>query len=92
MGTVGETLDRTLDDAGFLRLSTARPCVRHIGNRIVEPGLAAEFERLLGEPATPVVGSKSRAHWLWGRVGVRRMLRYVYQWAFKKYARQPERG
>ena len=42
MMSKGEIVDRPLDEAGFLRLSTPEACVYHIGNMITEDWLRQE--------------------------------------------------
>ncbi|HUF39829.1 MAG TPA: glycosyltransferase family A protein [Anaerolineales bacterium] len=81
-----EEIDSAVEAAGLLRLSTDRPYVYHVGNRISEPWLVEEYHRLVGETtelaARPETGS---GHWFWGRWRVRRVVRRLSDWLFEKY-------
>jgi glycosyltransferase involved in cell wall biosynthesis len=80
-------LDRKVEEAGLLRLSTERPYVYHIGNAISEDWLVEEYRRLVQEPLTPLTKSPPtrHRHWFWGRWSVRCILRWVYECAFDIY-------
>lgn len=85
--TEDQVLDRAIEDAGWLRLSTARPFVYHIGNVISENWLREEFKRLVQDSPARQNGSASarRWHWFWGRSKVRLVLRRIHEWAFNIY-------
>lgn len=87
MGKIDEILGQIIDREGLLRLSTDRPYVYHIGNRIAGDWLMEEFERLLQESSANLTkpSLNRRMHWIWGRWSVRRILRWVYEWAFDIY-------
>jgi glycosyltransferase involved in cell wall biosynthesis len=80
-----DQLNQTLDDAGFLQLSTTEPFVYHIGNAITEDWLRAEYERLLGSEAPPP--PKIMQHWLWSRHRPRQLLKRLWRWSFELYYR-----
>lgn len=87
--TEDEVLDRAIEDAGWLRLSTDRPFIYHIGNVISEEWLVEEFKRLV--QASPArlnsVTPARRRHWFWGRSKVRLVLHWIHEWAFDVYYR-----
>ncbi len=78
-----DQLNQTLDEAGFLQLSTADPFVYHIGNAISEEWLRDEYTRLVGETAPPT--PKTMRHWLWSRHRPRRLLKQLWRWSFDLY-------
>jgi glycosyltransferase involved in cell wall biosynthesis len=79
-------IDQAIDDLGLLRLSTPRPYVYHIGNRVAEDWLVEEYERLVGGPLEKTTAPRDpRAHWFWGRSRVRDRMRAVSDWLFEKY-------
>jgi glycosyltransferase involved in cell wall biosynthesis len=79
-------MDTFLDSHSYLRLSAHQPYVYHIGNAISEDWLEDEFRALVQEEprklAQPV---NAGSHWFWGRSKVKRLLRWMYVWAFDKY-------
>jgi glycosyltransferase involved in cell wall biosynthesis len=77
--------DSAIESGGFLRLSIAWPAVYHIGNRLTEPWLVEEYRRLVQEVPSPLPTPAARRHWFWGRGRMRRVLKAVHEWAFKKY-------
>lgn len=78
--------DQTLDNAGFLRLSTDRPYVYHIGNSISEAWLAEEFKRLVGQsPTQATIRATPTRHWFWGRWSVRTVVRWIHERTFDLY-------
>ena len=80
--------DRSVAEAGFLRLSVSRPTVYHIGNSISEDWLKQEYQRLVqASPAAPQSAAPRRRHWFWGRSKVRRILLRIYEWAFDLHYR-----
>jgi glycosyltransferase involved in cell wall biosynthesis len=80
--------DEGLDSAGFMRLSTIRPYVHHMGNRIsprlrnilIQYGLDASLPKVLQVPrlSMPVI-------WLLRQRGVQWLLQKVYAAAFKLF-------
>jgi glycosyltransferase involved in cell wall biosynthesis len=88
MGGIDVILDRVVEDAGWLRLSTDRPLAYHIGNVINEEWLIEEFERLVSDESVQLNGSSiaRRRHWFWGRSRARQVLRWLYTWAFDLYS------
>ncbi len=85
MMSKGDTVDRPLDQSGFLRLSTPEACVYHIGNMITEDWLRQEFQRLVCEPAPTRQRPKSMSSWFWQQRYVRYVLRHVYAWSFNRF-------
>lgn len=87
--TEDQVLDRAVEDAGRLRLSTGRPFIYHIGNVISEGWLVEEFKRLMQDSPTQRnnVTPARRRHWFWGRSKVRLVLRRIHEWAFDRYYR-----
>lgn len=73
-------LDLAIDAAGRLRLSTTRPLVYHIGNRIAEPWLREEFRRLTGKAARP----PRRIGRLWRRWRPRKLVQWIHDWSFER--------
>ncbi len=78
-----DKLNETLDQAGFLQLSTAKPYVYHIGNAITEDWLRDEYAKLVG--GEPAKLTKTRRHWLYSRARVRRLLRSMWRWSFETW-------
>jgi glycosyltransferase involved in cell wall biosynthesis len=80
-------IDNFLENAGYLRLSTDRPYVYHIGNAISEAWLAEESRRLVQEGSgnSEIPHSPKKRHRFWGRWRVRRALKSIYEWSFKIY-------
>jgi hypothetical protein len=81
-----EVLDGPIDEAGLLRLSTPEPFVYHMGNRLTEEWLRAEYSRLVGvlpahvrrmPRATPTPILRHRMY--------RRLLRKLYMWSYRQY-------
>ena len=85
MKTKGETVDRPLDELGFLRLSTPEACVYHIGNMITEDWLRQEFQRLVSGAAPSRQDRRSTSSWFWQQRLVRRALRRIYSWSFNRF-------
>jgi len=82
------TLDRVLDREGFLRLSTDRPFVYHIGNAVTEAWLVDEFKHLVTTSTLENrVSRTSSRHWFWGRSKIRKALRKLSDWAFDVQSR-----
>jgi hypothetical protein len=82
---MGIPLDDAVDEVGLLRLSTSRPVVYHIGNEIGEPWLMEEYERLVGgSVAAPAARGTNGRHWFWGSTRVRRVVKAVHSYSFKK--------
>jgi glycosyltransferase involved in cell wall biosynthesis len=80
MGEMNE-LDESIDNLGFLRLSTVDRFTRHIGNTM-SPDLVREASSLgmiLGDQR---YRAASRKHWLLGIPGSGRILRKVYNFLF----------
>jgi hypothetical protein len=81
-------IDTFLERSEYLRLSTDRPYVYHIGNSISEDWLREEYRRLVQESsAFPENAAPRRRHWFWGRSKVRRTLMAVYEWVFDLWYR-----
>jgi len=85
--TEDQVLDRAIEDAGWLRLSTERPFVYHIGNVISEDWLREEFKRLVQDSPAQWHGPAParRRHWFWGHSRVRLVFRRIHEWAFDMY-------
>lgn len=80
-----QLIDKAISEGGYLRLSTSEPFVYHIGNRIAEDWLRAEYERLLGEAAAENTRQAGRSrHWFWGRSRVRWLLNKLSDWTFNR--------
>lgn len=81
-------IDTFLENSGYLRLSTDKSYVYHIGNSISESWLMYEYRRLVQErPSLQNVAAPRRRHWFWGRSKVRRVLMALYEWAFDLHYR-----
>jgi glycosyltransferase involved in cell wall biosynthesis len=80
-------IDTFLERSGYLRLSTDRPYVYHIGNAISEDWLREEYRRLVEKSYTSSTDAPRRRHWFWGRSKVRRVLMAIYEWAFDLHYR-----
>jgi len=80
-------IDNFLENAGYLRLSTDRPYVYHIGNAISEAWLEQEFRILVQERSgkREIELSPIKRHWFWGSWHVRRILKLLYERSFKIY-------
>ena len=80
-------VDRTLEEAGLMRLSTAQPYVYHIGNTLSEDWLKDEYKKLVEASTSHLANPnmKRRKHWFWGRWSVRSILRWIHEWTFKLY-------
>ena len=65
MMSKGEIVDRPLDEAGFLRLSTPEACVYHIGNMITEDWLRQESQRLVSGAEPSGRDRRSTSSWFW---------------------------
>ena len=85
MMSKGETVDRPLDESGFLRLSTPEACVYHIGNVITEDWLLQEFRRLVSSAVPGRQDQRTRSSWFWRQRLVRQALRRIYTWSFNRF-------
>jgi hypothetical protein len=74
-------LDETVDELGYLRLSTAERYVRHIGNAL-SPDIVTEARRFGLEVGESVPAARVEKHWLLRIPGARRLLRALYDWTF----------
>lgn len=83
----GELLDGPLAEAGLLRLATPEPVAYHIGNRIEEPWLREELERFQIAERTRFddTGPGRLSDRVWQQRHVRRSMRKLYSWAFRRY-------
>ncbi len=80
-------LDQVLDEKGYLRLSAAAPYVYHLGNALTEDWAIAEYQKLRdgSNPAPQKPSFQKKRHWFWERSKVRKVLRYLYEWAYDRY-------
>ena len=78
-------LTRGLDNAGFMRLSTVRPYVRHIGNRLPKSTVEHGRQRSLawiGRKEHDVSTLSGSFRWLLRRGKVQRFLKKLYSALF----------
>lgn len=80
-------LDEPLAKAGLLRLTTDRPVAYHMGNSIQEPWLKEELARLTGRDSASARQDTHKAisQRIWQQPHVRRTMRAIYSWAFRRY-------
>jgi len=82
-----ELLDGPLAEAGLLRLATGEPLTYHIGNSIQEPWLRRELERfqIAAQTRFDRTGPSRLGDRIWQQRHVRRSMRKLYSWAFRRY-------
>ena len=80
MGEMNE-LDDSVDQLGYLRLSTVERYTRHLGNTI-SPDLHAEAKKMNIEPLGVIPNASYKKHWLLSIPGSGRFLRRLYNILF----------
>jgi glycosyltransferase involved in cell wall biosynthesis len=80
MGEMNE-LDDSVDQLGYLRLSTVQRYTRHLGNT-VSPDLFADAKKMKIETLGEVPNASHKKHWLLSIPGSGRLLRRLYNYLF----------